>query len=559
VNKSTPVQVSSLTGITAIAAGGFHSIFLKNDGTVWAVGYNAFGQLGDGTTANKSTPVQVSSLTGITAIAAGGFHSIFLKNDGTVWAVGSNGDGQLGDGTTGNKSTPVQVSVLCVPLSASISSQTNVSCNGGSNGSATVTASGGAPPYSYSWSNGQTTATATGLSAGMYTVTVTDITNSTASVSVTITQPVALIASISSSTNVACYGDSNGSATATVSGGTPPYSYSWSNGQTIATATGLSVGTYTVTVTDFNGCSSTAQITITGNALPNVMANASATAVCAGGQVTLTGSGAASYTWSGGVTNGVAFTPSSTATYTVTGTDANGCSNTDQVTVTVNALPNVTANASATAVCAGGQVTLTGSGAASYSWTGGVTNGVAFTPANTATYTVTGTDANGCSNTDQITVTVKPLPDVTVSNNANTLTANQAGASYQWIDCNNNNAPISGETSQSFVPSTSGVYAVIVTLNGCSGTSSCQNVLVSGVDAKLLSKLPFSIYPNPSKGAFTIQSSKGGVFELMDVTGKVINIYAITSTQQTVHENLPVGVYFVREKGSGNVRKLIIE
>jgi hypothetical protein len=417
VDKSSPVQVSSLTSITAIAADGNHSLFLKNDGTVWAVGNNFYGQLGDGTTDSKSTPVQVSPLTGITAIAAGGLHSLFLKNDGTVWAVGRNNNGQLGDGTTVNKSTPVQVSVLCVPFSASISSQTNVSCNGGSNGRATVTVSGGAPPYSYSWSNGQTTATATGLSAGTHTVTVTDNTNSTASVSVTITQPSALIASISSSTNVNCYGDSNGSATATVSGGTPPYSYSWSNGQTVATATGLSVGTYTVTITDANGCSSTAQITITGNA----------------------------------------------------------------------------------------------------------------------------------------------LPDVTVSNNANTLTANQAGASYLWIDCNNNNAPISGETSQSFVPSTSGVYAVIVILNGCSGTSSCQNVIVSGVDAKLLSKLPFSIYPNPNKGAFTIQSTKGGIFELMDVTGKVINIYAITSTQQTVHENLPVGVYFVREKGSGSVQKLIIE
>jgi hypothetical protein len=337
-------------------------------------------------------------------------------------------------------------------------------------------------------------------------------------------------------------------------------SYTWDNGVPNGVAFAPSATTtYAVTGTDANGCSNTDQVTVTVNALPNVSANASATSVCAGEQVTLSGSGATTYTWTGGVTNGVAFTPLATTTYTVTGTDANGCSNTDQVTVTVNALPNVSANASATSVCAGGQVTLSGSGANTYTWTGGVTNGVAFTPTNTATYTLTGTDANGCNNTDQVTVTVNPLPDVTVSNNSNTLTANQAGAAYQWIDCNNNNAPISGATNQNFTPTNGGSYAVVVTLNGCSDTSACQTVTITGLDTQASSKLPFSIYPNPNKGTFTIQSTKGGVFELIDITGKVINTYAITNTQQTVHENLPAGMYFVREKESGSVQKLIIE
>lgn len=112
-NTTTPVQVSSLTGITAIAAGYFYSLFLKNDGTVWAVGYNSYGQLGIGTTElYKTTPVQVSSLTGIIAIAAGDKHSLFLKNNGTVWAAGSNGAGQLGDGSLLSKIIPVQVSSL---------------------------------------------------------------------------------------------------------------------------------------------------------------------------------------------------------------------------------------------------------------------------------------------------------------------------------------------------------------------------------------------------------------------------------------------------------------
>jgi hypothetical protein len=364
---------------------------------------------------------------------------------------------------------------------------------------------------------------------------------------------------------VLCAGSTQTFSVVAVSG---PSTYTWTlpsgwTGSSTTDSIQVSAGSNggTITVIAHNGCgSSPAQtINITVNPLPNVTANASATTICQGNQVILTGSGAASYSWDNGVTNGVAFTPTATTTYTVTGTDANGCSDTDQVTVTVNALPNVSANASATSVCAGGQVTLSGSGATTYTWTGGVINGVAFTPTNTATYTLTGTDANGCSNTDQVTVTVNPLPDVTVSNNSNTLTANQSGATYQWIDCNNNNAPISGATNKSYTPATSGSYAVIVTLNGCSDTSACQTVTITGLDTQASSKLPFSIYPNPNHGTFTIQSTKGGVFELIDVTGKVINTYTSINTQQTVNENIPAGMYFVREKESGSVQKLIIE
>jgi len=118
-NSSTPVPVcatppaicpgSGLSGMTAIAAGLDHSLALKSDGTVWAWGYNAYGQLGDGTTINRHTPVQVSGLSGVTAIAAGWAHSLAVKSDGTAWAWGYNGYGQLGDSTTINRLTPVQV------------------------------------------------------------------------------------------------------------------------------------------------------------------------------------------------------------------------------------------------------------------------------------------------------------------------------------------------------------------------------------------------------------------------------------------------------------------
>src|SRR4051794_34884668 len=110
-NRSTPVQVSGLSGAVAIAAGCAHSLALKSDGTVWAWGNNWWGQVGDGTTTSpRTTPLRVSALSGVVAIAAGCHHSLALKSDGTVWAWGYNSFGQLGDATNTNRFTPVRVS-----------------------------------------------------------------------------------------------------------------------------------------------------------------------------------------------------------------------------------------------------------------------------------------------------------------------------------------------------------------------------------------------------------------------------------------------------------------
>jgi alpha-tubulin suppressor-like RCC1 family protein len=111
-DRYTPVQVSGLSGVIAIDGGGLHTVALKSDGTVWAWGNNWYGQLGDGSTTDKHTPIQVSGLSGAVAIAAGAAHTVAVKSDGTVWAWGSNDQGQLGDGTTTERHTPVQVSGL---------------------------------------------------------------------------------------------------------------------------------------------------------------------------------------------------------------------------------------------------------------------------------------------------------------------------------------------------------------------------------------------------------------------------------------------------------------
>lgn len=110
-NKPSPVQVNNLSGIVAIAAGTEHCLALKNDGTVWSWGWNANGCLGDGSNvAERSTAAQIPALTSIKAIAANGsFHSMALKNNGTVWVWGDNFNSQLGDGSLMPQSIPIQL------------------------------------------------------------------------------------------------------------------------------------------------------------------------------------------------------------------------------------------------------------------------------------------------------------------------------------------------------------------------------------------------------------------------------------------------------------------
>src|SRR5690606_16659043 len=163
------------------------------------------------------------------------------------------------DANNCTKTTTVTIAEpVLLEASIALTNVVNVSCFDGNDGSAMVTVSGGTAPYTYSWSpSGGTAATASGLTAGTYTVTVTDGNLCTTTRTSTIAQPTALTAT-TSQVNVSCNNGSDGSALVTVSGGTAPYTYSWSpSGGTAATASGLTAGTYTVTVTDGNLCTIT--------------------------------------------------------------------------------------------------------------------------------------------------------------------------------------------------------------------------------------------------------------------------------------------------------------
>ena len=169
--------------------------------------------------------------------------------------------------TDANLCTATANAVITQPAAALTvtTSQVNVACFGGATGTATAIPAGGTGPYTYSWNTVpvQTTITATGLIAGTYTVTVTDANLCTATANAVITQPAAALTVTTSHVNVACFGGATGTATAIPAGGTGPYTYSWNTVpvQTTITATGLIAGTYTVTVTDANLCTATANVT----------------------------------------------------------------------------------------------------------------------------------------------------------------------------------------------------------------------------------------------------------------------------------------------------------
>ncbi|MDO9185301.1 MAG: T9SS type A sorting domain-containing protein [Bacteroidia bacterium] len=451
----------------------------------------------------------------------------------------------LQDSTCAASVTRKEVIVTVNPLLVVIAnaSDTNV-CEGTS----VILTGGGAT--SYTWSDavidGQGFVPTTTTT---YTVTGTDKNNCSNTATKTINvNPLPTVTANANATNV-CVGNP-----VTLTGGGAS-SYTWSGG--VINGVGFvpsATTTYTVTGTDGNNCSNTSTKTIHVNPLPTVNANASGTIVCAGTSITLSGDGATSYTWSGGVTNGLSFVPSTSGTYTVTGTDDNNCSNTATKTINVNPLPAVTATASATNVCEGTIVTLTGGGAASYIWSDGIANGMPFITSTTTTYTVRGTDGNNCSNTATKTINVTPLLDLTTSLSGLTISANQNGAIYQWLNCNNGNSVIAGATSQSYTASINGNYAVIVKMNGCTDTSTCVNLNITGMEKTLENNIQLKVFPNPGNGSITItlsgvegQSIDEMIYTIKNESGQTIQTFKLnTSNNYTINiENLSNGIYFI--------------
>ena len=394
-------------------------------------------------------------------------------NTYTVTITDAGGCTTTASGTVAQTGAP---SVTATPV--------QISCNNANDGQVNLTVTGGTPNYTYAWSSSQTTQNITNLSAGPYTVTVLDAQGCSITASATIVNPAPVVATLAS-VNETCFGNSNGTITSTVSGGTSPYTYLWSNAATTANLTGLAIGTYTLTIKDVNQCSATASVTITQPT--QLTATATATAATCFGQ----SNGSVALTVAGG-TNPDGFLWSNTNTtqnlaaviagpYTVTVLDAQGCSVTASATVTQPTAITLTGNVT-NAQCFGytnGAVTTTTTGGTAvytYLWSNTATT-QNLTNVSNGPYTLTVTDASGC--TISQTFTVGSPPAIVIINNTTnvncfggtdgdiTISATGgSGAGYTYLWSNN-------ATTADIPNLVAGTYSVTVTDgNSCSTSSS---------------------------------------------------------------------------------------
>ncbi|HXB39718.1 MAG TPA: PKD domain-containing protein [Bacteroidia bacterium] len=399
---------------------------------------------------------------------------------------------------------------------------TSVSCNGGTNGTASANVTGGTGPFTYSWSpTGGTTSNASNLPSGNYSVSVTDGSGCSGSASISVSQPTPLLVT-PTSTNVLCNGVSNGSASVSVSGGTPGYTYSWSpSGGTSSSATGLSAGNYSVTVTDANNCHIIQNFNITQPTALSVSVITTSTS-CAGNNGTATatvtgGTGPYTYTWSPAGGNSANATALSGGSYTVNVTDAHGCVINSAAFVTQPVSFSVTVTSTSVSCNGGTNGTASanvtgGTGPFTYSWspTGGTTNNASNLPAGN--YSVTVTDPSGCSGITPVTI-AQPVvlsPTVTSVNvlcnggNSGSATATVSGGTgpytYSW-------SPSGGNAATASVLS-AGNYTVNITdANGCIKTSS---IVITQPSALTVSTATTSVSCNGGNNGSAAATANGG-------------------------------------------------
>ena len=409
------------------------------------------------------------SITGNSSICAGEYSQLTASANMPcryVWSTGdTNSITSVGSSNTYqvtaynangcNNSASMNVTVHPLPTPFIIGNTTI--CKGTST---TLSATGGT---SYMWSNGQTSSqiSVSPSSNLTYTVTATDQYGCRGSMSATVT--VNIVPSINILGNRSfCEG---GSTTLTATGGSY---YTWSTGENTASVNINTVGTYSVTATNSLNCTNIESVTITSMGRPYISIFGKSN-ICAGETDTLVAGGATQYTWSTGETGStIHVMPTQNTTYTVTGTGYNGCTAVVSKVVNINERPNIQINGTTT-LCDGESTILTATGGTSYQWANGSISDQ-IEVSQSGNYSVMGVNEAGCSNNTSLSVTVNPIPRITLTgattfceNTTSTIMVS-GGTSYQWN---------TGSGQSTITLNSGGTYSVIAFNDyGCSSDTS---------------------------------------------------------------------------------------
>ena len=588
------------TASVTVSGGTGSYTFIWSDGQTNALATNLSGipysvTVTDGSGCTTVSSVSLGSPTSL-AGSSGSTNNVscFGDSDGTATVSATGGTGiysyDIGSGaqslgtfsglsanaynitiTDANNCTdvvPVLITQPAAALSAAVSSSSDPLCNGGSDGTIAVFATGGTTNYSYDiGTGGQATSTFNGLSGVAYTVTVTDLNGCTTTISTSLNNPSAVTATANAGAAISCAGGTNGTATVVGAGGTGTWSYFWSNGQTSSIASGLSATSYMVTVQDANNCQATDMITLLDpsgmTSSTAVSSNYNGTDIsCFGatdGAASVSVSGGAgtySYQWSNGDTTATANSLSAN-TYLVTITDANFC--TTVASVSLNSPSPITISSNNTDVLCANQATGTasstavgGNGALAYLWSDGQTTALA-TGLTAGLYGLIVTDVNGCIEFDSLLIEEPVLLTTsTIDNGDGTATVQVTGGvvgySYNW------DAQALNQSSQTATGLSNGTYLVTVTdANGCTAIDSVTVLLSSIQKGNNLST--FELLPNPNTGEFVIrvqlEVAEQVSVRVSNILGQILVAYDRSATGFEIPINLKhqaAGVYFVTLK-----------
>lgn len=452
----------------------------------------------------NTSPAQNSSTA--TNLSAGNYSVIITDNNGCVASTS----------VTITEPTPLVATGMVV---------NNISCNGLTDGYATVSASGGTGFYNYLWNTNpvQSIQSVSGLSPGNYLITVTDANNCVANSTVTISEPPPLALSVAAFP-VTCNGACNGQTIVIPSGGSPSYTYQWlPDGGTGASATGLCPGTYSVTVSDANGCNAFSVLSVTQPS-PVTVTTSGNTTICLGQNTTISatangGSGNYTYNWPGvGSGSSQTVSPSVPSSFSVTAVDANGCSS-NVGTLSINVTSLTASNLSVSsgkAICVGSSVTVSSNvtgntGLVNINWNNGLGSGngpFTVAPTISTTYVVTVSDACGNSISGSVPITVNPLPVINVS--PQTLTAcKQVEATFVDNSTTNLNAQYywefgdgyaSAQVRPTHVYENSGAYTINVSVTSVYG---CVNAASTTCVIKVL-PTPFAEFSSEALDGTTL-------------------------------------------------------